>query len=446
MNEPQSPKLDDRHGQQGRGILVGRCGGVRFRTAERPRVLHVGSQSNLPPGLRASAAEHGYEGRHILLAHPGDIVVSEPIEPGYVSYIENLVGGEVMVVSPQQTEGPLTSRILSDQLCLRRLANLIDDPSQWVMAVFNPTRAEQQLAEYLGVALWARPQISEVIGSKSGFRRVAKDWGLPVPKGYVAQSLQEVDAYLRMGQSTCWSQAVLKFNYGIGGCGTWYTKPGQPIDSSMRDDIYKFGYQDGDAIVLEEFVKHDKLLGAHLEVDQSGYWICNVWEIILGENQKSYSGAKTLTLTYDMERRVMKALEKLGEALFRHGARGSFGPDLVVTKEKKLVFLELNARIPATAFPLELMKTSCCDFITVFKVQNVCVSSEKFRLSDLMFELNRRGLLLRRENLVDQQPVAVLPFNTNLVPYGKLSIGLFAKNVEELAKVESDVISIISAT
>ena len=100
--------------------------------------------------------------------------------------------------------------------------------------------------------------------------------------------------------------------------------------------------------------------------------------------------------------------------IIKQGGQGSFGPDFMIGKDNKIYFNELNARIPSTAFPLQITKQIVGHIPKGFLATSVKIKKgTKFK--DLKLKLEKNNLLYPNKD------------NHGVIPYhvGQLEWGNF---------------------
>lgn len=117
---------------------------------------------------------------------------------------------------------PLTEKVLERPRLLRRIEQVLGDPSHAHMTCFNVSELERRLAVRLGVPIYGCDPDLLPLGSKSGGRRLFREAGTPMPDGFedlrdgadVAEALAELKA-----RDPALRRAVVKLNEGFSGEG-----------------------------------------------------------------------------------------------------------------------------------------------------------------------------------------------------------------------------------
>lgn len=399
--------------------------------------VHVGSQT-----MRffwGDPKEQAFEGRHLAAAGPEDLVVVRSIDQGYLDYWNSLMG-EIRVL--KMSDVP-TGEFLSQTLLDR------PDYLNWIkknsasnsnLAVFLPTQLEAELAAALDFPLHGTPEVSDFYGTKSGIRSLASEVGIPMSRGFICSTYQEAEQAV-IALSEDFEFAALKHDLSTGG--GWSKKISNHdllnLPSSLDEVSGGQFKEDRDILVIEGWLKSKASLCAHIEIMESGDpIICAGWEQAMAGDGITYMGAGPLTISEKALQSFMEETKKLAYALKEKGAVGSYAPDFLIVADDETnfepdnaVMIELNARIPATAFPLEIVKQVRGEVGNSFLARHfkMPLGLNFTQVSDLLKE---HCLLIESK---DSQASGVVPYNSGLLPWGTLDIVAMAPTWEETCRV-----------
>lgn len=324
--------------------------------------VHIGSQTmRLYDG---DESEQAVEALHIAGASEGDVVVVRNVDSDYIEYWKELMGKVHIVNIQTKNKGRYLSHlILDDQLVINEIKQSMFPGAK--MMVYFPTQLEEKVAQMLGIALHGTPKHSLLYGTKVGIRTLAKQEHLSMPEGKVCATADQVQ---KVAEHLFESYESIIIKHSLSSAGRWMKRIKRSehvIYEKLLDELSGGKFNDGmDEFVVEAWVKSSISLCAHIEIlDGQPPQIVAAWQQVFDTDGISYLGAGPLMLSSDILIRLLEEINKLAQALQKNGARGSFAPDYIITStdEKQYdpntpLLIELNARVPFTAFPLEIIK------------------------------------------------------------------------------------------
>lgn len=398
--------------------------------------LHVGSQS-LPP-LKGLEQEQAWEGFHLAAAKNGDAVVVRDFDEGYIRYWKKLMG-DVTIYNLHNTDKSrfLSEALLKDKLMLARLKAEL--PKEANLMVFFPTRHESMLADRLGITLHGSVMVSETYGTKTGIRRLANRAHIPMAPGFICTTANDImNAVSKLKAK--FSEVIIKREDSFSGyymrrvkvsdCNTKFIRK---LLSEITPGNRRFEY------VVEGWVKAKKSLCAHIEIlpDRPPI-ICAAWEQLIDNDGISYMGSGPLRLNDESMRQFCAITQRLAVALKNQGATGSYGPDFLVIdkgdthfKKDSIVLTELNARVPFTAFPLEIITQVKGRIGTGFISMHI-KTKRKLTFRTVKSILRRNNLLIEHKG---RHVSGVIPFNVGLLPWNLFDVVVIAKNFSAASKI-----------
>jgi hypothetical protein len=190
---------------------------------------------------------------------------------------------------------------------------------------------------------------------------------------------------------------------------------------------------------VEGWLQNTTIVGAHIEIlPNKSPIVCAAWQQIIAPDNVSYIGAGPLMISPKALKNLIRELNKLAMALKSKGAVGSFGPDFLITsaKEKNFdpdtaVLLELNARIPYTALPLEAIKHIKGKIGSGFCITHITVK-KTITFVQIANALSEKGLLITKRG---PHAKGVIPFNIGMLPWKTFNIMVLADTWEETKKI-----------
>ena len=140
-------------------------------------------------------------------------------------------------------------------------------------------------------------------------------------------------------------------------------------------------------------------------------------------------------------------LERLTLGLREIGAVGPHGPDFLITSDDEANFepdtcllIELNARVPYTAVPLEIVKQVRGNVGHGFFSRHVKLSN-KIDVSDVFAILKSKNLLITEKS---ENAKGVVPYNVGLLPWNIFDIAIMASSWDETQYIANQIDDIFS--
>jgi hypothetical protein len=402
----------------------------------KPAVF-VGSQTH--EMIRGNREEQAWEGYHLAGASGTDIAVVRGIDPQYINYWKSLTGNREVVNLPPDTNGSFLSQaILDNPQVIQTIKERSGNNAS--LNVFFPTPLEQRLADTLELPLHASPEMNARYGTKSGIRRLAAEAGIPMAPGYIAHTRTEIEQALAELNGR-FDNAVIKHDESFSGYFTKKVPLHTPYNlTEVLDHVAGGSFVDGrDTFVVEGWVGSKASLCAHIEIPRDGDPIvCAGWQQVIDDDGITYLGGGPLRLSQKAMSSFTDSLHKLASALKKEGAVGSYGPDFLVVSDEEqncepdsCILIELNARVPYTAFPLEIIKTVRGEIGTGFQSRHLSVQPGT-KFTEIAQTLADNNLLIREP---DSNATGIVPFNVGMLPYGLFDIVAMANTWDEAGSI-----------
>jgi len=399
--------------------------------------VHVGSQS--VKFFQGNPREQTWEGFHLAGAFNGDVIVVRDLDPNYVTYWNNFTRDLTIINLSGADKGKfLTEIILKDKHAINLIKKKMEPDSK--LMVSHPTNLEQKLAEALNIPLHGSPRISELYGTKSGIRHLAKEFNLQMPPGFICSTYSQVEKAISILQHS-FDEIVIKHNLSLSG---YFSKKIKAIDNRdlkvLVDEVCGGQFSEGkDIVVVEGWLRSKTSLCAHIEIlEGKEPIICSAWQQIIDSDGISYMGASPLMISEKAFDSFLRQVWKLAFALKEKGAIGSFGPDFLITggKETNLerdtsVLLELNARAPYTAYPLQLIKNIKGNIGNGFYTKHIKLK-HRLNFVEIRKILETNNLLITRKS---RKASGVIPHNIGLLPWKLFDILAIGNSWEETINI-----------
>jgi hypothetical protein len=397
----------------------------KFDTSYRDSpAVHIGSRSLSL--FDKNDYEQAYEGIHLAYTKPGDAIVLRNADPDYLKYWHQLVPDvRIFNLSDPHPDRYLSEVVLEAWGLLPWLQT--NAPVAAQLFVFFSTIAEQQIARKLDIPLYGSPTISSLYGTKSGVGDLARAADMVMPDRRVCQTQEEIRTAIRelFAMKGC-RQIIVKNNESIGGGWSrrvhWWEVVGGISDKQLASILKEIRFIEGKLVVVERWIEHvQAAVSAHIEIPTSNgapviRW---GWQQLIAQDGVSYQGAIPLMLPQAAIDDFITQTGKLAGALRNAGAVGSYAPNFVITSQNQAILLELNARIPLSAFALSIVRWVKGAIGEGFVTQYVSVPG-RWPFTKIRQVLKNAGILIERRNGLGT--CGVVPFNVGLLPYGRCSL------------------------
>ncbi|MEL6611729.1 MAG: peptide ligase PGM1-related protein, partial [Bacteroidota bacterium] len=382
-----------------------------FPDPKAPRTVVVVPSLTLPQDeLRKIDGATHYEERMLfalmLLRMPRTRVVyvtSQPLPPGIVDYVLNLLAGVPSVHARERltllachdhSDRPLTQKLLDRPRLLDRIRRQIADPTAAHLTVFNATELERTLAVRLGIPLYACDPALRHLGTKSGSREIFREAGVPLPDGFehlhTPAEIAHALAVLKQ-RNPALRKAVVKLDEGFSGEGNAiFSYAGAPASLCSGDTLERwiadvlperlqfeaktetwdhyaasFAAMGG---IVEAFVDGARKTSPSVQcrVDPTGRAsVISTHEQVLGGPSGQVFLGCTFPAAAPYRLALQDAGERIGAVLAERGALGRFGVDFLCVEDPatengwRYVAIEINLRKGGTTHPYLML-----DFLT----------------------------------------------------------------------------------
>jgi hypothetical protein len=403
--------------------------------------VHMGSQSlKFWQGIRE---EQMHEGLHLVGAFGQNIGIARDIDPEYIEYWKSLVGESHIINIHGKENGKYLSEVIIEDPSLQNSIKEQLFPNSQLMP-FLVTSLEEKVAYALDIPLFGSVQFSQTYGTKSGIRRLAEKQGLLMPPGFVCWTLQEIqEAILALGK--IYNCVILKHDSSASGYGSrklslYELKRLPEILNSL---VYGTFTDRKECIVVEGWIKSSASLCAQIEIQPGKVpVVCAAWQQHMATDEVTYMGAGPLQLSKKALSSFLSQVELLAMTLASMGVVGSFGPDFLISSEFQnsiepdtCMLVELNARVPVTAFPLELIKHIKGSIGEGFSTLHLS-TSKQYTFRQIHSILQKEKLLISEMN---SDARGVIPFNVGLLPWKAFNIVAMASTWEEASYIVNKV-------
>jgi hypothetical protein len=325
-------------------------------------------------------------------------VTSRPVHPLILEYYFQLLAGIpasharsrlTLLCAYDASPRSLTEKILERPRLIQRIRYGMGDPNRAFLTVYNSTPLERRLAVLLGIPLNGMDPDLEVLGTKSGGRRIFREAGVPLPEG--SEDLRSEDDILQglhelREKRPGIRRAVVKLDRGFSGEGNaifrfpegdgsgaigdalrrmQFSVPSESVDGFLD----KIGTMGG---VVEEFVEggETRSPSCQIRIDPSGkvILVSTHDQLLGGPTGQVYLGCR-FPADDGYRRQIQEAGIRIGEALAAHGVVSRLAIDFLVCRAAEgepweIRALEINLRSGGTTHPflaLEFLTGGCLD-------------------------------------------------------------------------------------
>ena len=395
---------------------------LEFKLANSEQIVHLGSKT---VSIYASSNEpadfsFSFEQRHISLSKPGDIVVLRKgkVPWDYIDYHQSLIKGNVNVIEVEEDKKnqnlSLPQLLMKSLGSINKIKKLLDKNA--VLMVWDSTKDEQKVANMLEIPLWGSPKINYKYGHKSGARLLAKKCNLNIPFGKSCSTIEMVLKYLKILKDTDIKKVIIKYDESYGGIGHLVIEDLNKNNGRKVKTFLNAVKQNlGGGWTIEQWVPSKKTIGSHIEINiNKEICLSYLWQQIIDKDNVSYNGAIPLEISEIHFNQLINHMKIIADFIIKQGGQGSFGPDFMLGKNGQIYFNELNARIPSTAFPLQITK-QIKGYIPKGFLATSIKTDKGIKFKDLRFRLEKNNLLYPSRD------------NDGLIPYhvGQLEWGNF---------------------
>lgn len=405
--------------------------------------VHVGSQT--AEFIHNNAEEQAWEGFCLAAASGNDVAVVRNFDESYLQYWKSLMGNPDIINIKNSDPGKyLTEVLLESPSLLNEIKQKMNKDSQ--LMVFFPTELEQQLAEKVDIPLHGSSSISTTFGTKSGIRRLAQEANIAMPPGFICSTYEEVEEAVKRLEKQ-YDHLVIKHDLSFGGYFSKKINSQEKVDiKAIVDEISNGNFSNSNQdIVVEAWLSSSASLCAHIEIPQHGNpVVCAGWQQVIDADGITYIGGGPLMISHSALTSFLESSQKLAQILKKQGAVGSFGPDFIVTQDEQgndqAILIELNARVPFTAFPLEIVKQIKGSIGEGFYGRHIRLS-HSINVSEIFTVLREENLLITHK---DAHAKGVVPYNVGLLPWKLFDIVAMADTWEETRTIADRVQDIFS--
>jgi len=316
-------------------------------------------------GIEVVPGVLNFDQRGVICAEKGDVIVTKSkIDPEYLAYLEslgwNFEGCRFLTasVSPKLSYDSL----FYDQKLIAELSALSSE--KYILDTYNLTRSEREFANKIAKNLWGNSEVAEKYGTKSGFRKLARELTMQIPPGFErVYSTNEIIKKCSILFNGGAKNVVIKIDEGVSGAGASkisleeFQKASDKQKCLLAESaLLKVAQaQENSGVVVEEWVP-DILFSPSLQIniDQDKKWqVVSSHDQILGGREGWYEGCSypARSISSIEYKTLQKDIKNLTERLIEERFFGFLGLDLIKDKKSHYYWVEANIRKTGTFYP-----------------------------------------------------------------------------------------------
>lgn len=380
-------------------------------------LLLIGSQTH--DIWKNSAYLQAPEDYYLAAMGTNNVAVVRNIDPNYITYFSALMdGGKVINLYNVDGGAFLAEYLLKTKWAFEQIQRVIH--SGFHLMPFGITNLEQSLAKKFRVPIYGSKQIAATYGTKSGIRRLAQAANIPVSPGYICTTLKEIEQAIHSLRKE-FRFVALKHDTSVSGflSKRLSTRPNVNVTKIIEKLFRRPFLEKEDVVVIEGWIDNASSIGAHIEIAPGKKpVVCAAWQQHIDADGVSYIGAGPMQISLQALAGLKNCLTRLAQILADYGAVGSFGPDFLITADHQPILLELNARVPYTAFPLEIIRHIKGTIGEGFSSAPIFVKKSTTAV-EVLTRLSQKKLLVTKK---DRQAKGVVPFHMAMLPWGMFNI------------------------
>lgn len=365
--------------------------------------------------------------RALSIARPDDVVITKyHPEKSYLQWLQEIgLGSKKLIVLNGTTADSLPERVINYHTKDFLGTTLGTKMNNAVISPYYGGPLEHQASIYLGLEMYAKPNLVMKYDSKIIFKALCQKIGVPVINASmctITPSLKDLVNAIKFNLTET-GKVIVKGEFGAS-ASTTYVLDHLNMDLIREIDNYS---QLGDRFLVEPFYES-------LSQPSSLWFISKDKEIThlrtsnqLLDEETSHIGNE-FPVEFD-EKRVQELSFQIAKQLCLEGFIGHLGIDYVETKEEMFA-AECNPRVTGATYPWELvhrLEKNCT--INAARAQNIYLPKKGLQFKDLLKNWE--------EVLYDGQDAegVIIPFNVGPISEGKVTVlatGSSKNDVEKL--------------
>jgi hypothetical protein len=361
-----------------------------------------------------------YPERAFLLAKKNDFIILEHSpDENYLNYlIENGIGTRNILIPTAQGES-LSEKVLKD----KELLNFLRSLNSVVLHPYMSTQAESQIAKLINARVnGSSPEFTEEVNNKLFLVKFLEKIGGELPKYEIANLMNVVKITKKFQKE--YGNIIIIGKHSYAGLAVW------PIKNKKAFEDFQAKIQACETQFLIEKL-YDVLYSPNIQyqINDKTIKFLGMTDQILDEKLEHHGNSYPSLASKTDKIKIKKYASHIANELKLQGYRGLLGIDFIQTTEGKVFAVDINGRVNASTFGLNINKKK--PFITLTQIKII----PKITFIELKEILG--------ENIFNSQTgTGILPYNIGFLKRGHFSAIIIGNTKEEckeyFASMEAD--------
>ncbi len=367
-----------------------------------------------------------YSQRALLMAGSDDyIILNSYPERDYLNFLLQMGMGSANILVPQNSEGPLSSKVIRDNKLIDTLKGLNSENGRVILQPYISTEIEWEIAAKInGTISGSDPGITKKTNSKIYFREMLRELGIPATQCAIADNNNVVkvagDAMERH------KEIVVKGDLSCGGSAVWAIRNNGDFNKFRNQALRR---KDNNAYLVEKMyeLKTSPNIQVEIFADRINEVAITDQEL---DNGLNHHGNSYPSRSGKIEK-IQEYSGKISRKLQLLGYRGLIGMDFIETTDGGLFPLEINARANTSSFAIKAIQ----------KMLPTTYHKKRFRIiislqvgGNITFRKLKN--LIKEENIFNKKSgCGILPYNVGCLEWGKFDALVVADTDDDVRRL-----------
>ncbi len=346
-----------------------------------------------------------YPERAFLLAKSNDFIILDHFpDQNYLDYLIEIGVGTRNILIPSAQGDSLSERVLKD----KELLNFLQSLNGVVLHPYMSTQAESQIAQLINATVnGSSPDFTKEVNNKLFLVKFIEKIGGVLPEYEIANAQNVVEIAKKFQKK--YGKIIIIGEHTYAGLAVW------PIKNKKAFENFQAKIQDCETQFLIEKL-YDVLYSPNVQyqINDKTIKFLGMTEQILDKNLEHHGNSYPSLASS----RIKENANHIANELKLQGYRGLLGIDFIETTEGKIFAVDINGRVNASTFGLNINRKK--PFITLTHIKIV----KKLNFIDLKEILG--------VNIFDSQTgTGILPYNLGFLELGHFSAIIIGNSEEE---------------